>query len=126
METPLGRRRYLPDLRSPSRQKREAARRAAENMPNQGTTADIIKQAMLKVHARLRERSLRARMLLQVHDELLLELPESELSEVAELVLAEMSGAAKLSVPLKVEAKCGPNWGEMHRLSLDASKGTSG
>ncbi len=126
VETPLGRRRYLPDLRSPSRQKREAARRAVENMPNQGTTADIIKQAMLKVHARLRERSLRARMLLQVHDELLLELPESELSEVAELVLAEMSGAAKLSVPLKVEAKCGPNWGEMHRLSLDASKGTSG
>ncbi len=126
VETPLGRRRYLPDLRSPSRQKREAARRAAENMPNQGTTADIIKQAMLKVHARLRERSLRARMLLQVHDELLLELPESELSEVAELVLAEMSGAAKLSVPLKVEAKCGPNWGEMHRLSLDASNGTSG
>jgi DNA polymerase-1 len=116
VETPLGRRRYLPDLRASDRQRRQAARRAAENMPNQGMTADIIKRAMIEVHARLRERGLRARMLLQVHDELLLEAPEAELEEVAELVTREMRWAAKLDVPLEVEAKYGPNWADMRPL----------
>lgn len=115
-ETPLGRRRYLPDLRSPNRQRREAARRAAESMPNQGLAADIIKGAMIAARARLRERGLAARLLLQVHDELLLEAPEGELAAVAELVRHEMRHAADLDVPLKVEVKYGRNWGEMRPL----------
>ncbi|HSL01025.1 MAG TPA: DNA polymerase [Rubrobacteraceae bacterium] len=114
VETPLGRRRYLPELSSRNRQRREASRRAAENMPNQGMVAEIIKRAMVSVHARLRERE--AHMLLQVHDELLLEVPESELEETARLVVREMEGAADLSVPLKAEAKHGPSWGEMRPL----------
>ena len=113
VETPLGRRRYMPDLRSGNRQRREAARRAAENMPNQGMVAEIIKLAMIGVHSRLREREMRSRMLVQVHDELLLEVPGGELSEAAELVAGEMEGALELSVPLEVEIKHGRSWGEM-------------
>jgi DNA polymerase-1 len=116
VETPLGRRRYLPDLHSRNRQRREAARRAAENMPNQGMVAEIIKLAMIGVHARLRERGMRSRMLVQVHDELLLEVPEGELPEAAELVVGEMEGAMELSVPLEVETKHGRSWGEMRPL----------
>jgi DNA polymerase-1 len=116
VETPLGRRRYLPDLHSRNRQRREAARRAAENMPNQGMVAEIIKLAMIGVHARLRERGMRSRMLVQVHDELLLEVPEGELPEAAELVVGEMEGAVELSVPLEVETKHGRSWGEMRPL----------
>jgi DNA polymerase-1 len=116
VETPFGRRRYLPDLRSRNRQRREAARRAAENMPNQGMVAEIIKLAMLGVHARLRERGMNSRMLVQVHDELLLEVSEAELAEVAGLVVGEMEGAVELSVPLEVETKYGRSWGEMHPL----------
>jgi DNA polymerase I len=116
VETPLGRRRYMPELHSRNRQRREAARRAAENMPNQGMVAEIIKLAMIGVHSRLRERGMRSRMLVQVHDELLLEVPEVELSEVAELVVLEMEGAVELSVPLEVEIKHGRSWGEMRPL----------
>ena len=116
VETPMGRRRYLPDLKSGNRQRREAARRAAENMPNQGMVAEIIKLAMIRVHARLREGGLAARMLLQVHDELVLEVLEGELAEVAGLVVREMKNAAELSVPLEVEVKSGGSWGNMRRL----------
>ncbi|MDQ5828844.1 MAG: DNA polymerase [Actinomycetota bacterium] len=116
VETLLGRRRYMPELHSRNRQRREAARRAAENMPNQGMVAEIIKLAMIGVHARLREREMRSRMLVQVHDELLLEVPEGELSDVAELVVQEMEGAVELSVPLEVEIKHGRSWGEMRPL----------
>ncbi len=116
VETPLGRRRYMPDLHSRNRQRREAAWRAAENMPNQGMVAEIIKLAMIGVNSRLRERGMRSRMLVQVHDELLLEVPEGELSEVAELVVQEMEGAVELSVPLEVEIKHGRSWGEMRPL----------
>ena len=122
VQTPLGRRRYLPDLGSKNRQRREAARRAAENMPNQGMVAEIIKLAMIRVHARLREEGMAARMLLQVHDELLLEVPEGELAEVVGLVVGEMKNAAELSVPLEVEVKIGRSWGEMRRLG-DALSG---
>jgi DNA polymerase-1 len=116
VQTPMGRRRYLPDLRSKNRQRREGARRAAENMPNQGMVAEIIKLAMIRVHARLREEGMASRMLLQVHDELLLEVPEGELAEVAALVVREMENAVELSVPLKVEVKSGRSWGEMRPL----------
>ena len=111
VETPMGRRRYLPDLGSKNRQRREGARRAAENMPNQGMVAEIIKLAMIRVHERLREEGMASRMLLQVHDELLLEVPEGELAEVAGLVVREMRNAVELSVPLEVEVKMGRSWG---------------
>jgi DNA polymerase-1 len=116
VETPMGRRRYLPDLGSKNSQRRVAARRAAENMPNQGMVAEIIKLAMIRVHARLREEGMASRMLVQVHDELLLEVPEGELAEVAGLVVREMKHAAELSVPLEVEVKRGRSWGNMRRL----------
>jgi DNA polymerase I len=116
VETPMGRRRYLPDLGSKNRQRREAARRAAENMPNQGMVAEIIKLAMIRVHARLRQEGMASRMLLQVHDELLLEIPEGELAEAAGLVVSEMRNAVELSVPLEVEVKMGRSWGEMRRF----------
>jgi DNA polymerase I len=116
VETPLGRRRYLPDIGAKNRQRREAARRAAENMPNQGMVAEIIKLAMIRVHARLREEGMVSRMLLQVHDELVLEVPEVELAEAAGLVVREMKHAVKLSVPLEVEVKIGQSWGELRKL----------
>lgn len=116
VETPLGRRRYLPDLGAKNRQRREAARRAAENMPNQGMVAEIIKLAMIRVHARLREEGMASRMLLQVHDELVLEVPEVELVEAAGLVVREMKHAVELSVPLEVEVKIGRSWGELRKL----------
>ncbi len=116
VQTPMGRRRYLPDLRSRNRQRRGAARRAAENMPNQGMVAEIIKLAMPRVHARLREEGMASRMLLQVHDELLLEVPEGELAEATGLVVREMESALELHVPLEVEVKSGRSWGELRRL----------
>jgi DNA polymerase I len=116
VEIPLGRRRYLPDLRAKNRKRREAARRAAENMPNQGMVAEIIKLAMIRVHARLRKEGMASRMLLQVHDELVLEVPEVELVEAAGLVVREMKHAVELSVPLEVEVKIGRSWGELRKL----------
>jgi DNA polymerase I len=116
VETPLGRRRYLPDLGAKNRQRREAARRAAENMPNQGMVAEIIKLAMIRVYARLREEGMASRMLLQVHDELVLEVPEVELADAARLVVSEMKHAVELSVPLEVEVKTGRSWGELRKL----------
>jgi len=113
VETSLGRRRYLPDLVSSNGQRRDAARRAAINMPIQGMAADIIKRAMINVVARLHKRNLRTRMLLQVHDELVFEVPEDELSDAAALVIAEMESAVSLSVPLKADWKWGRAWGDM-------------
>jgi DNA polymerase-1 len=116
VQTPMGRRRYLPDLRFKNRRRREAALRAAENMPNQGMVAEIIKLATIGMHARLREAGMASRMLMQVHDELVLEVPEGELAEAAGLVVREMKNAAELSVPLEVEVKVGHSWGYMRRL----------
>ncbi len=111
--TSLGRRRYLPDLVSSNGQRREAARRAAINMPIQGMAADIIKRAMINIFARLQERGLRTRMLLQVHDELVFEAPEDEMNDAAALVVAEMESAESLTVPLKADWKWGRAWGDM-------------
>ncbi|TVQ91016.1 MAG: DNA polymerase I [Deltaproteobacteria bacterium] len=112
--TLYGRRRLLPGLSSKRWNERAAAEREAVNTVIQGTAADIMKLAMLAVHRRLREESLEARMLLQVHDELLLEVPRSELDQVRELVVGEMQGAAELSVPLVVNAAVGTSWREAH------------
>ncbi|MGJ7442945.1 DNA polymerase I [Aquipuribacter sp. MA13-6] len=108
--TLLGRRRYLPDLTSDNRQRREMAERMALNAPIQGSAADLIKVAMLRVQDRLDSAGLRSRMLLQVHDELVLEVAPGELEQVKELVVAEMAGAAQLSVPLEVSVGVGRSW----------------
>lgn len=109
-ETLFGRRRYLPELNSDNRLKRENAERAALNAPIQGTAADIIKAAMLKVDADLTERGLRSRLLLQVHDELVLEVAEGELDEVRDLVVDRMYSAIDLDVPLDVSTGTGRDW----------------
>ena len=106
----LGRRRYLPDLTSDNRQRREMAERMALNAPIQGSAADIVKVAMLGVHAALREEGLRSRMLLQVHDELVLELAPGERDQVTELVRREMGAAFELDVPLEVSVGFGRSW----------------
>jgi DNA polymerase-1 len=105
-----GRRRYLPDLTSTDRQLRENAERIALNSPIQGSAADIIKRAMLGVHAELKVQGLKSRMLLQVHDELVLEVAVGEREAVAQLVTEQMGSAADLSVPLEVQIGVGPSW----------------
>ena len=109
-ETLLGRRRYLPDLASDNRQRREMAERMALNAPIQGSAADIIKVAMLEVERALLERRLRSRLLLQVHDELVLEVAPGESAEVRDLVVTAMAGAVDLRVPLDVSVGEGANW----------------
>ncbi|MBV9312216.1 MAG: DNA polymerase I [Pseudonocardia sp.] len=109
-ETILGRRRYLPDLASDNRQRREMAERMALNAPIQGSAADIIKVAMLRVHRALTQAGLRSRILLQVHDELVLEIAEGERAAAAELVCAEMGAAHHLEVPLEVSVGVGHSW----------------
>ena len=113
VETLLHRKRMIPEINAPNRQIREGAERMAINMPVQGTSADIIKVAMIDLFREITERRLKSRMLLQVHDELVLEVPEDELAEMEELVPRVMSTALTLSVPLKVDTKTGGNWGEM-------------
>jgi len=113
VQTLLGRRRFIPEIDSSNRQVREAAERMAINMPVQGTSADIIKVAMINLDREIDRRQLKSKMILQVHDELILEVPEDELEEMRQLVPKIMSTALELSVPLKVDIKVGNNWGEM-------------
>ena len=113
VETFTGRRRYLPDIRAANRQIRQGAERMAVNMPMQGAAADIMKRAMILVDTAIREAQLRSRMLLQVHDELLLEAPLEEVDALVPLLRSAMGGAAALTVPLDVDVKVGGNWGEM-------------
>jgi DNA polymerase I len=118
VRTLLGRKRDIPELHSANRNERLAAERAAINMPFQGTAADIMKLAMIRVHRRLPALEPAARMLLQVHDELLLESPDSRerVAAVADAVRAEMEAAYPLRVPLTVEAKVGANWRDMEMV----------
>ncbi len=118
VETLLGRRRYFPILknRSGSPADRQQAERAAINHPIQGTAADIIKIAMVRLHAALREQGLASRMLLQVHDELVLEVPDGELAAAATLVRAVMESAYTLDAGLTVDVEVGPNWFEMEKV----------
>ncbi len=111
-ETMLGRRRYLPDLTSDNRQRREMAERMALNAPIQGSAADIIKVAMLDVDRALRDGGAGSRMLLQVHDELVFEVAPGELDDLRTLVAARMCGAYQLSVPLEVSFGTGRSWEE--------------
>ena len=114
VRTLLGRRRWVHDIASKNRGARSAAERVAVNTPIQGSAADLIKLAMIRVHARLRDEFPRAKVLLQVHDELLVEAPEGEASAVAELVKREMESAYPLAVPLVADAHQGSNWDEAH------------
>ncbi|GAA1041176.1 DNA polymerase I [Virgisporangium ochraceum] len=109
-ETLLGRRRYLPDLTSDNRQRREMAERMALNAPIQGSAADIIKVAMLRVDAAIREAGLRSRMLLQVHDELVFEMADGERDTLEAVVRSSMGGAYSLDVPLEVSVGVGRDW----------------
>lgn len=108
----FGRRRYLPEINSANRMRREMAERAAINTPIQGTAADMIKKAMVNIQRRLNQEKYKARMILQVHDELVLEVPHGEKEKVRTLVLEEMENALKLKIPLKVDYAWGKNWRE--------------
>ncbi|MCJ7666874.1 MAG: DNA polymerase, partial [Anaerolineae bacterium] len=121
----LGRRRDFPELQSTSRahdRVKRAAERMAINMPIQGSAADIIKIAMIRLHRALQEKGLASRLTLQLHDELVLEVPEEEVKTVAPLVRSVMEGAYELRAPLKVDIKVGKNWEEMS-LSLQDPEG---
>ncbi len=115
VETIFGRRRYLPDIVSKNATVRSLAERNAVNAPIQGTSADIIKLAMISIDRRLREAGLQSKMVLQIHDELLFELPLSELEELRSIVVQEMENVVELSVPLTVECSYGKNWLESHQ-----------
>lgn len=114
VETLYGRRRPMPELKSPNRNTRAFGERVARNMPIQGTAADIIKLAMVNVDRALRAEGLKARLILQVHDELIAECPEDEAERVKALLEEEMENAAKLSIPLTAEAHSGRSWAEAH------------
>ncbi|MFN2143763.1 MAG: DNA polymerase I, partial [Anaerolineales bacterium] len=117
VETLLGRRRYFPGLGTQSNQNiRNRQLREAINAPIQGTAADIMKVAMLDISSALPDSGLDAKMLLQVHDEVVLEVPKSQLEETADLVMKTMSQAYKLKVPLKTDARAGVNWGKMNSV----------
>jgi DNA polymerase-1 len=114
VETLFGRRLYLPEINDRNPQRRQYAERSAINAPMQGTAADIIKKAMIAVHRWIEEEKAPARMIMQVHDELVLEVDEDARAEVRDRVVSLMSGAAKLSVALRVDAGIGSNWDEAH------------
>ena len=109
-ETLYGRRRYLPELTASNFQTRSFGERVARNMPIQGTAADIIKIAMIAVHDRLAAEGMRSRLILQIHDELILECPRDEVQKATDILINEMEKAAALSVPLTVDAHSGENW----------------
>ncbi len=113
VQTALGRRRYLPNITARNMHVRRAAERAAINMPIQGTAADIIKIAMIRIMERLTERGMRSKMILQVHDELIFETPRDEIEDLKELVMELMPASLSLAVPLTVELKTGDTWGDM-------------
>jgi len=118
VQTLLGRRRYLPEIHSGNRNVREAAERAAINMPIQGTSADIMKLAMIDVYRYLRRSGAPCTLLLQVHDELVFGIQETALLEIGREIVHLMENAYKLDVPIRVDAKLGPNWAEMQPLSI--------
>lgn len=112
VETLFQRRRYLPEINSRNFNLRSFAERTAINTPIQGSAADIIKIAMIKMDKKLKESNMKATMLLQVHDELIFEAPEEELEQLEALVIQVMEGAVELSVPLKVDSNSGKSWYE--------------
>ena len=114
VETVFGRRLHMPDIRAANNQRRMGAERAAINAPMQGTAADLIKLAMIAVHDWLLQQRLASRLIMQVHDELVLEVPDAELDSVKSALPELMTGVAKLDVPLVVDVGVGPNWDRAH------------
>jgi DNA polymerase-1 len=114
VETILGRRRYTPAINSPRFNERSAAERIAMNMPIQGSQADMIKRAMVRIHGELKRLGLESRMILQVHDELVFEVTSAELDQVRDLVQTEMVNALPLKVPIEIDIGVGDNWLEAH------------
>jgi DNA polymerase-1 len=114
VETVFGRKLYLPEIRSGSPARRQGAERAAINAPMQGTAADLIKMAMIAVDGWLAQRQRKSRLIMQVHDELVLEVPDGELEQVKRELPGLMTGVAKLAVPLVVDVGAGPNWDKAH------------
>jgi DNA polymerase-1 len=114
VETVFGRRLWLPEINSPNGPRRAAAERAAINAPMQGTAADLIKLAMIAVQAWLRHAQLHSRLVMQVHDELVLEVPQAELDTVRTKLPRLMAGVADLKVALLAEVGVGANWDEAH------------
>jgi DNA polymerase-1 len=114
VETVFGRRLYLPEINSPNGPRRSGAERAAINAPMQGTAADLIKKSMLAVQSALQKEKRATRMIMQVHDELVFEVPEAEVDWVKGEVPRLMAGVAELKVPLLAEVGVGPNWEQAH------------
>jgi DNA polymerase-1 len=112
--TILGRKRFLPDLNNPNKIAQQAARRIAINTPMQGSAADLMKLAMIRVHEAVKNERLPARMILQVHDELIVEVREDAAEDAAALLKKEMEGVYPLTVPLVVDTGIGKNWDEVH------------
>jgi DNA polymerase-1 len=120
VETILGRRRYMPDLRARNYALRAAAEREATNAPMQGSAADLMKLAMVRLHRTLREKKLDGTMLLQIHDELILEIDAAQRAEIARVVKDEMEQALKLSVPIEVTLKSGSSWYDIASFEVEA------
>lgn len=116
VSTLFGRRRYLPDINNRNMALRQFAERQAINAPMQGTAADIIKIAMVKVSRRLAKEKMDSTMIMTVHDELVFDVPHAEVRALAALVRQEMEGAIDLKVPMKASVKVGPNWLEMEKV----------
>ena len=114
VETLFGRRLYLRDINASNAMRRQASERAAINAPVQGTAADIMKIAMIKMHQLIKETNVEAKLILQVHDELILDTPNKEIDEVIGLVTESMMGAASLDVPLEIDVGVGDNWDQAH------------
>jgi len=112
--TLYNRRRYIPEINSSNRTARQFAERTAINTPIQGTAADLIKIAMNRIYRRIRDESMKTKLIMQVHDELVLEAPTDEVKDVEQMVKAEMEGVIDLIVPLEVSVSKGKNWGEIH------------
>ncbi len=119
VNTLYGRKRFFPDMHALSHTERQALEREAINMPIQGSNADLIKCAMIRLQYELRTRHMKTRMILQVHDELVFEVPVEELGQAKRLIRERMEGVEKLNVPIKVEMKVGRNWYEAEAISLD-------
>ena len=112
VSTLMGRRRWLPELKSPNHNLRAFGERVALNMPVQGTAADVIKLAMIRVWNSLKNEKLKAKLILQVHDELIVECPEEEAEQVKALLTREMEGAVHYAVPMCADSAAGKSWGE--------------
>jgi DNA polymerase-1 len=112
--TLMNRRRYLPDIGSANRSVRQFAERIAINAPIQGTAADLIKAAMINIHRRLEREARKTKLILQIHDELVFEVPEDETETIKQAVKEEMEGVTRLHIPLKVDIGIGKNWAEAH------------